>query len=108
MPTSFQIPDLTKLCTSHDLELRANAHCRAVSAASLQTFIGLVKDEDEAERIRDMQLGLLAALCFPTCDMPQLRTATDLLMLLFWWWDRPEKVDGAAEEDAFSRYVPSL
>lgn len=109
MPTSFQIPDLVKLCCNHpQFELRANQHCHAVSNATLRwveenTF--LCSSQEEREGLSDMQITLLAALCFPTCDMPQLRAASDLLTVLFWWHDRPERVDDVAGEAAFQRFV---
>ena len=105
MPASFQIPDLAKLCSEH-FELRANQHCRVVGDSTLRWvdehgFLG----EEERARLPEMQVALLAALCFPTCDMPQFQMASNLLVVLFHWHDRPEKIYDAACETAFQRFV---
>lgn len=105
MPTSFQIQDLAKLCSEH-FEPRANQHCRVVNDATCRWVdeYGFLEEEERA-RLPDMQIALLAAMCFPTCDMPQLKTAEDLLMILFHWQDKPERVDEAADQAAFQKFV---
>jgi len=86
--TSYQIPDLPSLFTQ-SFQLRTNRHCRVVSEAvhrwaAEQGFL----DERECEALQGTKLGLLAALCFSTCDLPQLTRATEFFTLLFHWWDR--------------------
>lgn len=104
MPSSFRIPDLAKLCSEH-FKLRVNQHCRAVSDASCQWVDGYhFLTEKECARLPSMQFALLAALWYPTCDVPQLRAATDLLVVLFHWHDRPEGMSEASEA-AFGRFV---
>ncbi|PSR74574.1 hypothetical protein PHLCEN_2v9751 [Hermanssonia centrifuga] len=87
--TSYQLPDLVALC-GETFELRTNNHCRNATLAS-QKWAGeyglLNEDEGRKAAYSGLQVGLLAALCFPTCDLPQLRLATDFLTLLFLWND---------------------
>ena len=84
---SFQLPDLLSLTRAFDL--RANKRCRTALEESEEWLMGLnhtigtrVLTEEEIERIPRQKMGLLAALCFPTCDTPQLRFVTDFLGLL--------------------------
>ncbi|TRM65174.1 hypothetical protein BD626DRAFT_487926 [Schizophyllum amplum] len=79
---SYKLPDLLSLCDP--FELRTNRACRAVTAASESWLVDLPDALTERERddLRHMKMGLLAALCFPTCDQPQLRLVTDFWTLL--------------------------
>ena len=100
---SYQIPDLPKL-VGEPFQLRTNRHCRAVSEASQawaeqQAFL----DEDELQALPKTRLGLLASLCFTTCDVNQLRVATDFFTVLLHWWDRG--VQDEKGQDAFRRYA---
>jgi hypothetical protein len=96
---SYQIPNLPKL-VGPQFQLRTNRHCRAVTALSQkwveeQGFL----DEEELEALPTTRLGLLASLCFTTCDVNQLKVATDFLTLLMHWWDRG--VQDEKGQDAF-------
>ncbi|KAF9488045.1 hypothetical protein BDN71DRAFT_1457805 [Pleurotus eryngii] len=72
---SYQVPDLTSLV--RDFELHTNPHCHAISLTSGPgKFIN--DGRDEACR-RGMKAGLLASLCFPTCDAPQLKLLADIM-----------------------------
>jgi hypothetical protein len=80
--TSYQLPDLLSLIKP--FELRTNRYCRVVTLASENWILdnadnGLGLDEKERVGLRGMKVGLLAALCYPTADAPQLRLATDFL-----------------------------
>lgn len=81
---SFQLPDLLILISS--LELRTNPHCRITSEASedwiTKTRETLMLSEKDLLLLRSTKIGLLAALCFPTCDAPQLRLLIDFMSLL--------------------------
>ncbi|EKM51061.1 uncharacterized protein PHACADRAFT_63720, partial [Phanerochaete carnosa HHB-10118-sp] len=84
---SYQFPDLPS-CFAQSFRLRTNRHCRAASEAARrwtaeQGFFG----EREREALEGTKLGLLAALCFSTCDLPQLTRAAEFFTLLFHWWD---------------------
>ncbi|KAJ7641644.1 isoprenoid synthase domain-containing protein [Roridomyces roridus] len=78
---SVQLPDL--LSVARTLELRTNPHCFTVSAAS-QAWFTAHPALTEAERtsLASVKPGLWAAVCFPTCDPPQLRLVTDFLTAL--------------------------
>ncbi|PPQ90350.1 hypothetical protein CVT25_007752 [Psilocybe cyanescens] len=80
---SFQLPDLLGII--NPLELRTNRHCRYATDASEKWLneTGLFS-VDELSYLRSTKIGLLCALCFPTCDSPQLRVLTDLSTLLFY------------------------
>ncbi|KAI0338727.1 terpenoid synthase [Trametopsis cervina] len=83
MPNNFQIPDLIKICGEH-FETRVNQHCRAVGEATRRwidehAFL----DERTRDALPGMQIELLASLCYPTCDMSQLRTTNDLSSVAF-------------------------
>ena len=85
---SYQIPNLPKL-VGDKFRLRTNRHCRNVTEASQkwveeQGFL----DEDELKALPKARLGLLASLCFTTCDSNQLKVATDFFTVLMHWWDR--------------------
>lgn len=115
MPTSFQIPDLTKLCGDH-FDLRVNEQYYIVKQDSLrwaeqQAFLA---NEDAHAKLVALQIPLLASLWYPTCDLTQLRTATDLLTLLFYECyhsddrDSEELLDRKACRVAFDRYAAFL
>ncbi|KAJ6577928.1 isoprenoid synthase domain-containing protein [Mycena capillaripes] len=80
--TSVQLPDLLGLSRAFDL--RTNRHCYTVTAASEKSFVTEQNDlsDDERAALGFMKIGLWASTCFPTCDPPQLRLATDFLTLL--------------------------
>jgi len=86
---SFQIIDLIAL--TDDFDLHTNHSCRFASESS-QKWLSHLTDIDngtpvlsprERSGLTSMKMGLLAALCFPRCDAPQLRVLTDFLTLLF-------------------------
>ncbi|KAJ7207813.1 isoprenoid synthase domain-containing protein [Mycena pura] len=78
---SVQLPDLLGL--TRTLALRTNRHCHQVISASEQWFAQQpLLDHDERAALRALKVGLWAAVCFPTCDPPQLRLATDFLTAL--------------------------
>ncbi|KAF5319304.1 hypothetical protein D9619_008467 [Psilocybe cf. subviscida] len=83
---SFQLPDLLTLISS--LELRTNPHCRIASEASEEWITKtrgiLLLSEEDLLLLRSTKIGLLAALCFPTCDAPQLRLLIDFMSLLLY------------------------
>ncbi|KAJ7235641.1 isoprenoid synthase domain-containing protein [Mycena haematopus] len=80
--TSVQLPDLLSL--GRAFELRTNRHCHAVTSASENWFMTQqnILTDDEKAGLRSMKIGLWASVCFPTCDSPQLRLATDFLVAL--------------------------
>ncbi|KIM43971.1 hypothetical protein M413DRAFT_443041 [Hebeloma cylindrosporum] len=81
---SFQLPDLLAIVGS--LELRTNPHCRFVTDG-YENWISKEPDMltvNELIYLRSTKLGLLAALCFPTCDVPQLRILTDFIVTMFY------------------------
>lgn len=94
--TSYQLPDLYSL--SHTFtELRTNRFCHRITLESESWLLNLnnvtsnpddtkrlVLDEFERTKLRGMKAGLLAALCFPTCDASQLRLTSDFLSLLIY------------------------
>jgi hypothetical protein len=87
MAPSYQLPDLLNL--SRPFELRTNRSCRAVTLASEAWIIALKKTdndsvltEPEQSSLHTMKIGLLAALCFPSCDGTPLRLLTDFLNFL--------------------------
>ncbi len=64
----------------------------------------LNEDEGRKAAYSGLQVGLLAALCFPTCNLPQLRLATDFLTLLFLWND--DTLSFESHEIALERLAP--
>jgi hypothetical protein len=76
---SFQLPDLLAIIGS--LELRTNPHCRFVTDASEKWLSGEpdMLTANELSYLHLTKIGLLASLCFPACDAPQLRILTDFL-----------------------------
>jgi hypothetical protein len=81
---SFQLPDLLSIVGS--LELRTNPHCRFVTDGYENWISGEpdILTANELTYLRSTKLGLLAALCFPTCDVPQLRILTDFIATIFY------------------------
>lgn len=81
---SFQLPDLLGIISC--LELRTNRFCRFATDTSDKWFFEESNciSPSELTYLRTTKLGLLAALCFPTCDAPQLRLLTDFLTVLFY------------------------
>ena len=84
---TFQIPNLISLC-GDTFQLRTNRHCRAAAKASLEW--ASAHREWDIHRIADIdaflemyEVPLLAALCFPSCDFPQLKTIIDVLTCSF-------------------------
>lgn len=81
---SLQLPDL--LALTRRFELRTNRHCRSVTSASETWLLGQgnsgVLSAEERESLHSYKLGLLASLCCPTGDAPQLRLLADFLSLL--------------------------
>jgi hypothetical protein len=87
MSPSYQLPDLLSL--SRAFELRTNRSCRPVTLASEAWLLALkgpelnhVLTRAESTTLSSKKAGLLAALCFPSCDLPQLRLLTDFLTIL--------------------------
>ncbi|KAK7035380.1 hypothetical protein VNI00_011911 [Paramarasmius palmivorus] len=87
--SSYQLPDLLSLTRPFDL--RTNKSCRAVGIESEQWLADLGSELDydettlkaaELELVPKLKIGLLASLCFPTCDAPQLRLAADFWALI--------------------------
>lgn len=107
---SFQLPDLLNIIGS--LELRTNPHCRSSTDASEKWICKEIHalSQSELTSLRAAKIGLLAGLCFPTCDAPQLRLLIDLMTLLFysgitgtnggrnWWVTCAGKADADADE----------
>ena len=85
MSHSFQLPDLLGIISC--LELRTNRFCLFATNTSEKWFLEEINHSfspEELSYLRSTKLGLLAALCFPTCDAPQLRLLTDFLTMLFY------------------------
>ncbi|KAF7335541.1 hypothetical protein MVEN_02208000 [Mycena venus] len=80
--TSVQLPDLLGL--GREFELCTNRHSHTVTSASEKSFITEENGLSDTEKagLRSMKIGLWASACFPTCDPPQLRLATDFLTAL--------------------------
>ena len=68
---SYHLPDLLGIISA--IPLRTNSHCKPASQSSEKRLLDLgVLSQREAELVHPAKVGLLAALCFPTCDRPQL------------------------------------
>lgn len=82
MANSFQLPDLRLFCQPY-FELRVNPRCRNATSLSERWIIdnGLMHRNQRAA-LRGAKAGLLAATCYPTCDLGQLRFITDFMTLL--------------------------
>jgi hypothetical protein len=106
MPNSFQLPDLTQICSEH-FELRVNQHCSVVGKESLRWLedLGFFVDDKAHEQFLAAQLPLLAALCYPTCDLTQLRVVTDCLTMLFYGFHHSQSVNDGARQIGLERYA---
>ena len=69
----------------HHLVLRTGWVYAAHGVNFAKTMLRLAR---ERERLPGLRLGLLAALCLPTADHPQVVRAAQFLTLLVHWWDR--------------------
>ncbi|KAF5391191.1 hypothetical protein D9757_003142 [Collybiopsis confluens] len=78
---SYQLPDLLPLFQDN-YELRINKHCRSASLASENWIQTLDFPSTARNGLPDKKLGLLAACCFPTCDLNQLTLVMDLWTLI--------------------------
>ena len=86
---SFQLPDLLALTSS--FPFRVNRNCKFATDGSEGWLLsqstgnndGPVLSQNEREVLRSVKYGLLASLCSPTSDGPQLRVLTDFLSLVF-------------------------
>lgn len=94
---SYQLPDLLGIISC--LELRTNRFCRFATDTSEKWVFEETNCISRAELsyLHSTKLGLLAALCFPTCDAPQLRLLTDLLTMLFYSNIRPFSFPGYSD-----------
>jgi hypothetical protein len=77
------------LALVRDFKLQANKWCKEVTTASEKWFLENPELDDAARRVFEprstlhgTKSGLLASLCCPTCDIPQLRLVTDFLTVL--------------------------
>ncbi|KAL1943532.1 hypothetical protein VTO73DRAFT_3977 [Trametes versicolor] len=97
---SIRIPNFPAFCNPY-LELRSNPHCHAISLSAEKWALStpLFLDAEEEARLPGARLGLLAALCFPTCDASQLFAITKFLIVITHWVDRPRSL--YADEEAF-------
>jgi hypothetical protein len=102
MVPSYQLPDLLNL--SRSFELRTNHSCLVVTLASENWLVNLknpdlqsVLTESEQSSLHAMKIGLLAALCFPSCDGTPLRLLTDFLNFLVLADERIRRVDDICE-----------
>ncbi|KAF8880999.1 hypothetical protein BD779DRAFT_1675667 [Infundibulicybe gibba] len=92
---SVQLPDLVTISSA--FELRANHRCKPASIASEQWLRDSVPlGSAEQSIVHSSKVGLLAALCFPICDTPQLRVAADFLSLLVFSNSRADQADDLA------------
>lgn len=99
--SSIHIPHLISFCDQ--FELRANPRCRSVTVAARKWALSsLALDEDERRGLPGLKLGLLASLCYPTCDSPQLLLTIQFMTLMVRWVDRATSLDAAV----FDQYVP--
>ncbi|KAH9920610.1 isoprenoid synthase domain-containing protein [Fomitopsis serialis] len=89
MPSSnLQLPHLVSFCDA--FELRTNRHCRAVTIASKKWAAQCpYLDHEERQAVAGLQPGLLASLCYPTCDVAQLQFITEVLIVVVHWLDKP-------------------
>jgi len=92
--SSIHIPHLISFCDQ--FELRANPRCRSVTVAARKWALSsLALDEDERRGLPGLKLGLLASLCYPTCDSPQLLLTIQFMTLMVRWVDRATSLDAA-------------
>ncbi|KAJ7187008.1 isoprenoid synthase domain-containing protein [Mycena filopes] len=120
--TSVQLPDLLSL--GRAFELRTNRHCRAVTSASEDWFLAQENILTDAEKnaLPSLKIGLWASVCFPSCDLPQLRSATDFLTALVTCnsrlplartlrdcgWEEETSTPLLAKNDLFRELMPKL
>ncbi|RPD53906.1 terpenoid synthase [Lentinus tigrinus ALCF2SS1-7] len=97
---SIRIPNFPAFCSPH-FDLRCNTHCRSISLSAEKWALSdpLFLDVEEEARLPGARLGLLASLCFPTCDAGQLLAITKWLIVLTHWTDRPRSL--YADEEIF-------
>ena len=97
---SIRIPNFPAFCSPH-FDLRCNTHCHTISLSSEKwaLSIPLFLDAEEEAHLPGARLGLLASLCFPTCDPGQLLAITKWLIVLTHWTDRPRSL--YADEEIF-------
>lgn len=92
---SFQLPDL--LTIIEPLELRTNRHCKSTTDASAAWAAAELNLTETAHGyLGTAKIGLLAGLCFPKCDAPQLRILTDFMTLVCCAAAAGEERDSAA------------
>jgi hypothetical protein len=78
---SYHLPDLLGIIST--IPLRTNSHCKPASQSSEKRVFDLgVLSTREAELVPPTKVGLLVALCFPTCDRPQLTLLSEAGMWL--------------------------
>jgi len=78
---SYHLPDLLGIIST--IPLRTNPHCKPASQSSEKRVLDLgVLGTREAELVHPTKVGLLVALCFPTCDRPQLTLLSEAGMWL--------------------------
>jgi hypothetical protein len=84
MTVSYQLPDLLSLIRNAKFELRINNYCRNIAQSSEKWLKDTLNGQEASawKALRATKVGLLVALCFPTCDAPQLRLITDFMSLL--------------------------
>ncbi|KAJ2925793.1 hypothetical protein H1R20_g11303, partial [Candolleomyces eurysporus] len=86
---SFQLPDLLALTSS--FPFRVNGNCKFATDGSEGWLLSQstgnddspILSQNEREVLRSVKYGLLASLCSPTSDGPQLRVLADFLSLVF-------------------------
>jgi len=83
----IQLPDILFICSP--FELRTNKHCKAVSQAS-EKWLTDSGGALASVNWRPLKVGLLAAACYPTADVPQLKLITDVLSLLMYQIDQAD------------------
>ncbi|KAH9922560.1 terpenoid synthase [Amylocystis lapponica] len=97
---SIHLPNLVSIC--EPFELRSNRHCRTVTTACRKWALdNLVFSQDEQDTLQGLQIGLLAALCYPTCDLAQLQLIARFFLVLLHWTDVPSTSVCAQAEPAF-------
>ncbi|KAI0072253.1 terpenoid synthase [Panus rudis PR-1116 ss-1] len=101
----FHVPNLINLCGDH-FELRVNKYCKEVSTSSLErakrtNFLS----PQEVASLPDLQLSLLASLCYPTCDVTQLGYLTNFILLLLHWSNRFCAASAQAFESIWKQVV---
>ncbi|CAA7264469.1 unnamed protein product [Cyclocybe aegerita] len=108
---SFQIPDLVAIISP--LELRTNKNCRFATDTSekwMTEELSGVFSPKELKVLHATKIGLLAALCFPTCDGTQLRLLVDVMTMIFYSGQRAytpgsKRMRSLWQDTAFSESV---